>query len=89
MKIAILGFGVVGRGVYDIIKSELSDRIQTKYVLDIRPIEGIDCEKAQSIDQIINDPEVDLVVEAMGGFASRLGVCFRRAQCRKTLRHAQ
>ncbi len=67
MKIAILGFGVVGRGVYDIIKDGLSDQIQTKYVLDIRPIEGIDCEKAQSIDQIINDPEVDLVVEAMGG----------------------
>ena len=67
MKIAILGFGVVGRGVYDIVKNDLPHQIQTKYVLDIRPIDGIDCQRAQSIDQILNDPEVDLVVEAMGG----------------------
>ncbi len=67
MKIAILGLGTVGRGVYEIIRDEFSPAIQTKYGLDIRPLDDLDCIRADHIDQILADPEVELVVEAMGG----------------------
>ncbi len=67
MKIAILGLGVVGRGVYDIVQEELSPEVEVKYILDLRPLEDIRCIHAKSIQEIVCDPEVDLVVETMGG----------------------
>ena len=67
MKIAILGLGVVGRGVYDIITSRFAPEIEVKTILDLLPLEELRCFHAKSIDEIVNDPEIDLVVEAMGG----------------------
>lgn len=67
MKIAIMGLGVVGRGVYDIITSSFAPEIEVKTILDLLPLEELHCFHAKSIDEIVNDPEIELVVEAMGG----------------------
>ena len=47
VKTAILGYGTVGSGVYevlkknkDVISDKLGDEIQVKYVLDLREFEG-------------------------------------------------
>ena len=67
MKVAIIGMGIVGRGVYEIIRDELVPDIEVKYVMDLRPLEDIPCIHAKDINQIVSDPEVDLVVESIGG----------------------
>lgn len=67
MKIAIIGMGVVGRGAYEIIRDELAPEIQVKYVMDLRELDDVDCIVTKDIDQILSDPEVDLVFESIGG----------------------
>ncbi len=80
INIAILGFGVVGSGVYTLIKDNKKDyehreelSLSVKRVL----IRGFDCEpnidKAPrevytlSIDDIASDTDIAIVVECMGG----------------------
>ena len=65
MNIGLLGFGVVGRGVYEITKSREDMRV-TK-VLCRRDIGVTDVEAVREIDLIVNDETIDTVVEAMGG----------------------
>lgn len=76
INIAVLGYGTVGSGVVEVITTNkesiakrIGDDITIKYVLDLRefpnsPIENI---LVHDFDTIINDEEVDIVVEAMGG----------------------
>ncbi|WP_434310837.1 homoserine dehydrogenase [Hominifimenecus sp. rT4P-3] len=75
-QIAIMGFGTIGSGAFDvvntnreIIKKNLGEELQVKYVLDIREFPGQPVEKVlvHDVDTIMNDPEVDVVVETMGG----------------------
>ncbi len=64
MKVAVLGFGTVGQGVYEMIEG--SSFLETGSVL-VLPKE---CNKefmVTSIDDILNDSSVDTVVECMGG----------------------
>ena len=63
MKIAILGFGTVGSGVYEISKT--SKNIEVKKVLE-KDLTKIDI-ATDNYDEIINDKEIELVVECMGG----------------------
>jgi len=73
-KIAILGFGTVGGGVYDIFKEnnfqeEAMSPIEVKYILDIRDFPDHP-EKhlfTKDFNDILEDDEVYCVVEAMGG----------------------
>ncbi|MBQ9119068.1 MAG: homoserine dehydrogenase [Lachnospiraceae bacterium] len=76
MKIAILGYGTVGSGVFEIVNSNAEglarragQEIEVKYVLDLRDFPGDPVEKVLVHDYsvIANDPEVDIVVEVMGG----------------------
>ena len=76
MKIAIFGFGTVGSGVYDVINmnSELITKragkpIEIKYVLDLRDFPGNPVENVlvHDVDIILNDPEVKIIAEVMGG----------------------
>lgn len=65
MKIALLGFGVVGRGVYDICRT-LPHLTVTRILR--RP--GSPKELpivTDRFEDIVNDPSIDCVVEAMGG----------------------
>ena len=65
MKIGLCGFGVVGRGVYEITEGR-SDMQVTK-VLCLEDIQLPDAEAVKDFSLILNDPEIDTVVEAMGG----------------------
>jgi homoserine dehydrogenase len=65
MKIGLLGFGVVGRGVYEITR-ERSDMQVTK-VLCLEDINLPDAESVKDINLIVGDDSIDTVVEAMGG----------------------
>ena len=76
INVAIFGYGTVGSGVYKIIKennSHISRRagedVKVKYVLDLRDFPGDPVEEVlvHDVDIIINDSEVDVVVEVMGG----------------------
>lgn len=68
INIAILGFGVVGGGVYEVIKQN-GLPVTVKHILDKRTFPGHDLENAVTTDfsTIIDDPAVDVVVETMGG----------------------
>lgn len=76
ISIAVLGYGTVGSGVVevleknkDVINQRAGDEISVKYVLDLRDFPGdlIQEKIVHDIDVIINDPEVQIVVEVMGG----------------------
>lgn len=64
MKVAVLGFGTVGVGVYDMLKTAYG--LEQGPVL-VRPGKDDMPFKVTSIEQIINDPTVDAVAEVMGG----------------------
>ncbi|MCD8089108.1 MAG: homoserine dehydrogenase [Clostridiales bacterium] len=75
-KIAILGYGTVGSGVYEVIKvnqhivdTKAKENIEIKYVLDLRDFPGDPVEEVLTHDfnDILNDDEVSVVVEVMGG----------------------
>ena len=75
-KIAILGFGVVGGGVaelltknYHLVKELGGDDINIKYILDLRDFPGSPFEDKVVHDYniILADKDVDCVIEAMGG----------------------
>ena len=76
VNIAVLGYGTVGSGVYDVliknhdsISKKVGDDINVKYVLDLRefPNDPVNSVLVHDFDTIVNDPEVDIVAEAMGG----------------------
>lgn len=65
MKIGLLGFGVVGRGVYDIL-AERKD-VSVGAVLCRRDLGKLTARTTREMDDILADPEIDAVVEVMGG----------------------
>ena len=65
MRIGLLGFGVVGRGVYDLTKDR--EDMQVAKVLCLEDISLPDAEAVKNIADIVNDDTIDTVVEAMGG----------------------
>lgn len=76
IKIAVLGYGTVGSGVveviqtnYDSIVQRIGDSLEIKYVLDLREFPGTPVEKliVHDFEQIVNDEEIEIVVEVMGG----------------------
>lgn len=76
INVAILGYGTVGSGVFEVLntnKESIARRagqeLNVKYVLDLREFPGQPVEKVlvHDYEQIVNDPEVDIVVEVMGG----------------------
>lgn len=75
MKIAIMGFGVVGSGVGEIISTtgaslmkRCGEEIEIAKILDLRdfPDSKFKC-FTKDFNDILNDPEIGLVVEVMGG----------------------
>lgn len=75
-NIAILGFGTVGSGVYEVIKEnnallkqKTGEDIAVKKILDIREFAGSEWESlvVHDIKEIIEDDDIDVVVETMGG----------------------
>lgn len=75
-KIAILGFGVVGGGVAEVltenkkcIEDRLGEEIEIKYILDLRsfPDSAFADRVVHDFNIILNDEEISIVAEAMGG----------------------
>lgn len=76
INVAILGYGTVGSGVFEVIRTnneiinkKSGQEVNIKYVLDLRdfpgdPVEGV---LVHDYDTILNDPEVEVVAEVMGG----------------------
>lgn len=76
VNVAILGFGTVGSGVAEVIAKNnqqiarrVSNPIEVKYVLDVRdfPSSPFADKVIHDFSIIENDPEVDVVVETIGG----------------------
>lgn len=76
INVAVLGYGTVGSGVVEVINTNhesinkrAGQEINVKYVLDLRDFPGDPVEKilVHDYEQIVNDSEVDIVVEVMGG----------------------
>jgi len=76
MKIAVLGYGTVGSGVVELmhmnpeqIKQNTGKQIDIKYILDIRDFNDSPYAKlfTKDFNQILNDSEVEVVVEVIGG----------------------
>ncbi|MCD6489881.1 MAG: homoserine dehydrogenase [Thermodesulfobacterium sp.] len=79
IKIALLGFGTVGMGVYELLKknSELiKERVGIKPVIkkvlvrDLKKKRGIKIDQkyfTTNIEEILEDPEISIVCELMGG----------------------
>lgn len=76
IKIAILGYGTIGSGVVEVlhtnresIAKRAGDEIEVKYILDLRDFPGDPMEDKviHDYDVIAEDPEIQVVVEAMGG----------------------
>ncbi len=65
MRIALLGYGTVGRGVDGIIRSCVPE-LEVVRILEL-PDRLADARMTSSIDDIVNDESIDLVVECMGG----------------------
>lgn len=74
--IAIIGFGVVGGGIAAIldenkaaIRGSVGEEVTLKYILDLRdfPDSPYGDKVVHTIDPIVNDPDVSLVCETMGG----------------------
>ena len=75
-NIAILGYGVVGSGAAEvltqnknIIEAKTGDTVNIKYILDLRDFPGDRFENkvVHDFNIILNDPEVNIVAEMMGG----------------------
>ena len=75
-KIAILGFGTVGSGVLEVVRRNaasiarrVGEPVEVKYILDVQDFSASPDAAlfTDSIDTILNDPEVKVVVETIGG----------------------
>ena len=76
VNVAILGFGVVGSGVAEVLATngphidrKVDDLIRLKYILDVRdfPDSPFADKVVHDFSVIENDPEVNIVVETIGG----------------------
>ena len=76
MKIAVMGYGTIGSGVVDVLRinkeriaQRAGEEIEVKYILDLRDFPGDPMENAIVHDYqvIVDDPEIGVVVETMGG----------------------
>ena len=73
---AIMGFGTVGSGVAEVLRmngaaitGKLGEPLQLKYILDVRDLSGTPYAGVAVKDFSIleNDPDLDVVVESIGG----------------------
>ena len=76
VQVAVLGYGTVGSGVVEVIeknKAEINkksgEEINIKYILDLRDFPGDPYEDkvVHDVELILNDPEVKIICETMGG----------------------
>ena len=95
INVAILGYGTVGAGVYKVlhmnrekIAERVGEELNVRYVLDLRDFPGDPCEDVLTHDynDILNDPDVAIVVETMGGLRpafefTKKAICAGKSVC--------
>lgn len=76
INVAVLGYGTVGSGVVEVIeknKEEINkksgENLNIKYILDLRDFPGDPYEDkvVHDVEVIMNDPEIQVICETMGG----------------------
>ena len=76
IKIAVLGYGTVGSGVVEVIEKnkdmvnkKAGEELSIKYILDLRDFPGDPYEDkvVHDYQTIVNDPEIQIICETMGG----------------------
>jgi homoserine dehydrogenase len=94
VKVAILGFGTVGSGVAEVltgheesISRKIDDFIKLKYILDVRdfPDSPYADYFVKDFSVIENDPEIDIVVETIGGATVALDFTRRALEAGKSV----
>ena len=94
VNVAILGFGVVGSGVAEVlatngphIDQKVDDLIRLKYILDVRdfPDSSFADKVVHDFSVIENDPEVSIVVETIGGAKAALDFTRRALRAGKSV----
>ena len=94
VNVAILGFGVVGSGVAEVldtngrhIEGKVDDLIRLKYILDVRdfPDSPFAGKVVHDFSVIEQDPEVSIVVETIGGAKAALDFTRRALQAGKSV----
>ena len=94
VNVAILGFGTVGSGVAEVltghessIASKVDELVRLKYILDVRemPDSPFADRFVKDFSVIEQDPEVDIVVETIGGATVALDFTRRAPQAGKSV----
>ncbi|MBO4609224.1 MAG: homoserine dehydrogenase [Lachnospiraceae bacterium] len=76
IHVAVFGYGTVGSGVVevidrnnDIVSAASGDKVSVKYILDLLDFPGDPNEAkiVHDVNVIVNDPEVSIICETMGG----------------------
>lgn len=76
MKIAVMGYGTIGSGVVEVLRinhekitRRSGEEVEVKYILDLRNFPGDPMEDriVHDYKTIVDDPEIGIVVETMGG----------------------
>ena len=71
MRIGLLGFGTVGKGVYELTSARAD--MQVVRVLCRRELQLPDAQVTHDFNDILNDETIDTVVEAIGGPVCQTG----------------
>ena len=94
VNVAVLGFGTVGSGVAEVltghessIQRKAGGLIRLKYILDVRDFPGSPFADrfVKDFSIIENDPEVDIVVETIGGATVALDFTRRALEAGKSV----
>jgi len=94
IKIAVIGYGVVGSGVVSVLEKNAerimknaNQPITVKYILDIRDFSDSPYGHlfANDFNMIVEDPEVSIVVEAIGGIDPALEFTRRSLEVGKSV----
>ncbi len=76
IQVGVFGYGTVGSGVVevltenaDVIEKRVGERVNVKAVLDLRDFPGDKHEDliVHDVDVLVNDPEIGIICETMGG----------------------
>lgn len=76
IQVAVMGYGTVGSGVVEVIETnkkevnkKAGEELNVKYILDLRDFPGDPYEDkvVHDVEVILNDPEVKIICETMGG----------------------
>ncbi|WP_461809757.1 homoserine dehydrogenase [Faecalimonas sp.] len=94
IKVAVLGYGTVGSGVVEVLEKNrelIAERaghtIEVKYVLDKKDFSGkpIENKITNDFERIVQDKEIDVVVEVLGGIEPSYTFVKRSLEAKKNV----